>query len=375
MMRRAILCGLLLSSCAEPDGSLQPFAHVVRTDSVIASSGDGYDLFSASHARTLSDGRVVVLNAGSQEVLVFSTDGHLERRFGGEGQGPGELTRPQFLGLLDGDSIVVADILPLPQRAMVFRSDGTLARTFELDGPPDGKIWYVFPHGITTDRALVGSLGFEPTSEGESGSVRIPLTVVVYDLDGSLSHVVERPEIFSEFFNIDSDGAPRSFLPPPATHALSASGGSGFVMARGTSRDVLRFGSDAELRTTLRLPQTPALSRSAIDGLRRGWIDEATTDAARALRRRAADDAPVPEAPHVVGDVWIDLLDRTWIREANLEADPLARWLVYDGDALLGYVDMPAELDVREIGADYVLGVLRNDLDVETIVRVQLDVS
>ena len=39
---------------------------------------------------------------------------------------------------------------------------------------------------------------------------------------------------------------------------------------------------------------------------------------------------------------------------------------------LLGHVDVPDDLQVREIGADYLLGVVRDALDVETIVRVRL---
>jgi hypothetical protein len=368
-VRLRILVGwLAVAACAPADIAKQIFAEVMQVDTVIASSGDGYDLYNADFARTLSDGRLAVLNAGSQEVLIFSAGGTLDLRFGGEGRGPGEFRRPAFMGTLPGDSIVVTD---WAQRASVFTADGVTARTFDLDGPPDGGLWYAFPNGISSDRALIGSLGFEEPAQGAPGVVRIPISVVVHDLEGTFRILVERSEFFREFFVIESEGTPRVVTPPPVIHARSASGGSGFLIARTTSRDVLFYGSDGLVRDTLRLPEATPMSGSTIDGLRNAWVDEATSEEARTLRRRASDEAPTSEDPYVVGDVAIDLLDRIWIREANLEAEPLASWYVYEGGVLLGYVDLPAELSVREIGADYVLGVQRDELDVETIVRVR----
>lgn len=173
------VCAVLLVACDAADAPEQPFAEVIDVTPVVASSGDGWDLFNASHVQTLSDGRIAVLNAGTSEVLVFSADGQLELRFGGEGRGPGELMRTLFLGVLAGDSILVTELTP--QRATVFTAEGALARTFAL-GMPEDRLWYPYPRGITSDGALVASLAFEPTAEGGPGVVRIPLTVVVYDL-------------------------------------------------------------------------------------------------------------------------------------------------------------------------------------------------
>ena len=134
-----------LLSCAPPDATEQPFAEVLDVVPVIASSGQGWDLFNASHVQSLSDGRLAVLNAGTSEILVFSADGRLELTFGGEGRGPGELMRPLFLGVLPGDSIVVTELTP--QRATVFTADGSVVRTFDL-GMPEGRVWYPYPRNF-----------------------------------------------------------------------------------------------------------------------------------------------------------------------------------------------------------------------------------
>jgi len=50
------------------------------------------------------------------------------------------------------------------------------------------------------------------------------------------------------------------------------------------------------------------------------------------------------------------------------EHDAAAVWLVFDpAGRLLGEVEMPAGLEVFEIGEDYVLGLVRDDLDVERL--------
>ena len=56
--------------------------------------------------------------------------------------------------------------------------------------------------------------------------------------------------------------------------------------------------------------------------------------------------------------------------EANLDGSLATKWHVYADDALLGFVELPAHIDVKEIGADYMLGVETSGLGEESIVRV-----
>ena len=99
---------LILFGCedrAESPIETGRFAELTQVQLLVPSSGDGYDLSRASHLRTLSNGKVGVLNAGALEVLIFSPSGRLEDRFGRADQGPGEISRPLFMTSLPGDSI------------------------------------------------------------------------------------------------------------------------------------------------------------------------------------------------------------------------------------------------------------------------------
>ena len=64
--------------------------------------------------------------------------------------------------------------------------------------------------------------------------------------------------------------------------------------------------------------------------------------------------------PDSEGNLWVKRFHPPW-EEGN-------RWGVFsrDGD-FLGHVDMPIGLEVMDITTDHVLGVIRDDLDVERV--------
>jgi len=66
----------------------------------------------------LSDGRVAVADAGSQEVRLFASDGRFLSSMGGKGAGPGEFTDLEFMAMLPGDSIFAYN--GAPTRVTIF---------------------------------------------------------------------------------------------------------------------------------------------------------------------------------------------------------------------------------------------------------------
>jgi hypothetical protein len=49
-----------------------------------------YQIHLAQSPVTLSDGRIAVLNGGSQSIRIYHADGSFDREFGSRGRGPGE---------------------------------------------------------------------------------------------------------------------------------------------------------------------------------------------------------------------------------------------------------------------------------------------
>lgn len=351
------------------------FAEVVRLDTAVAPSGEGYDLFNARYVRTLGDGRLALLNAGTQEVLLFTPDGRLQSRFGGPGEGPGEFSRALFLATLPGDSILVTD-LTLPQRSVVFTSDGAVARTFTLEVPESGE-WYASPLGITDDRYLITAQLVVPVVPGATAGLRqIPLVLLIYDLSGRLISEVSRPPFRHEYWLVEERGAMRFLTPPYFSRSLAAGGGPGIALADEMSAKALWLAPDGALRDTVRLPEDASpLASAVVERALRSWADAAGSDEARERRRRALADLPVPATSPMVADIEFGSDGRLWIARATPTGDRDATWWVYDGNALLGSVQLPTDVEIREFGPRHVLGVQRDSLGVETVVRLELGVS
>ena len=64
-------------------------------------------------------------------------------------------------------------------------------------------------------------------------------------------------------------------------------------------------------------------------------------------------------------NLWVEYYRPAWKRES--------RWTVFNAQGrMLGDVDMPLDMEVLEIGSDYVLGLLKDELDVEYVQLYEL---
>ena len=97
-------------------------------------------------------------------------------------------------------------------------------------------------------------------------------------------------------------------------------------------------------------------------------------------RRRGYMDAlPVPDTRPAYSELMVDAEGCVWAAEhigsmtGWLSVDP-RYWEVFGADGTwLGRVQAPARFTVFEVGSDYVLGSLRDELDVEHVQLLRLD--
>lgn len=369
MLSASVGCDRQVTEGGQP--SLPRLGAVTKTDTLIPPSGEAYDLFDATHLSSFSDGSIALLNRGTQEVLVFTSLGQLVARFGGPGQGPGEFTQPTFLTVIPGDSVLVMDLVS--QRMVVFTREGLPARTFTLETPPVGE-FYVFPIGVTAERLVVTSQGVAPVQPNSTpGMEFVPARVLAYNLEGGIVRVVEQPEIGGEFFLFEQEGMLRSVAPPFRRRWVMAAGAAGVALASSVSRHVLPFDASVRSQATIPFPgDVQPLPRSVVDSALSAWVESAASPEAQILRRRLLADMPRPEAPPVIADLRFDRLDRLWVAasQANGSRDP--RWYIIDGRSAIGFIELPPDLRVMEIGRDYVLGIATDALDVQSVVKLHL---
>lgn len=101
-----------------------------------------YQLYNASSSVRMPDGRLAVLNGGSEDVRFFDAEGHFLSDFGHEGAGPGEFRDPTRIQLLDADTLRVWD--QALDRFSFHDADGAFSRVerLERNGEPfPADVW------------------------------------------------------------------------------------------------------------------------------------------------------------------------------------------------------------------------------------------
>src|SRR5690606_8145107 len=144
-----------------------------------------YQLFRVADAARLRDGRIVVVNGGTNELRVYGADGGHLATWGGEGEGPGEFLLMQSLVRWPGDSLPVWD--RRTRRITLYSVEGDLGRTFPLPaiGSTDvPELAGVLDSGhlVLSGQAFFGDDGAPPSS----GVQRVPVHVAVADAAGTL---------------------------------------------------------------------------------------------------------------------------------------------------------------------------------------------
>lgn len=342
--------------------------------------GDPAYMFSQLRGpRRLSNGSIVVLDGGTSEIRIFDADGRHVRSFGGKGQGPGEFQSGLAAVPFTQDSIAVWDVLL--QRLTVFANDGSLGREFKLEASPDDR----FPRADFSRRLpngdLLASSSFARPTPLPDEPQGLPWTrsmLLRYSSEGT------DPKVIVETPGIPCDpNEPRECSFIAYGPRASATFRDDRLYAGRPDRNEFRvFDEEGKLISIIHgsVPLEPVT-----DALRAEFIEAvvAAADASRQVERReyvrrAHFSAVVPAFSFFL----LDDAGHIWAREYRVEEGDFgyaprfpartegARYTVYDPDGReLGPVQLPMNFNISEIGADYVLGVGRDELDVQ---RVQM---
>lgn len=328
-------------------------------------SGEADQLFRVLDATRLADGRIVIANAGSNELRVFNADGSHAGTWGGRGEGPGEFTSfsPTAVARWPGDSIAAPN--PWGTRLSLFDRDGNHGRDVPLDASllnvvdllPGGKIF------------ASGSGGIHQEMRGSSGLVRSRADWAVLASDGTL-HASLGVFPGSEFWAVfGEDGTIAGGRPHPfGRGTLGAVWGDLIAIGVQDSYEIKAFAADGTLVRIVRragdLEQPSRADQDAYFAERfADWPDEQRT---RALTD--VNDMPLVESYPAFAEILSDRAGFLWVREYRASGGGDAVWAVFDLEGRIqGLVETPADLAVFEIGEDYVLGRVVDDLGVESV--------
>jgi hypothetical protein len=332
-----------------------------RVDIGVSDGDPNYQLFLARASLRLHDGRIVVANRGSHDLKWYDEYGTFIRAAGGKGGGPGEFEDLRWMGVLPGDSVITYDTRQ--KRFSVFDPQGSFARSGAIRGP------LYFAHSVLDD----GSVLMYRWSNMENGVARRFTTIIRFADDGTLLDTI----VTVPGAEMEADVRPG---PEPGTalgmirnllfahEAVIAPSGPLVYVGTQDRYEIDAWDWTGALVASVRVPGDP---RPVTDDWVDAHIEEAIADVEedqRSQRRASLEETPHVETFPAHGRILVDVEGNLWVQDYLLPGETRPRWTVFDTKhRMLGTVDMPMGLVVRQIGSDFVLGWWEDELGVEHV--------
>jgi hypothetical protein len=333
-----------------------------------------YQLDGVRNAARLPDGSIAVADGGSRQIRIYDAEGRHFRSFGGQGGGPGEFETLALARPFRGDSIAAWDARQ--KRLTVFDAEGAVGRVHTVEGVAG---WLVPTLGWFADGSLVVFPGMTPQAlmEAESGPRREQRTYLRVDPDGGIDTLASMPGQDEVVYHEGTSFGTREVLFGRDAHA--ALRGNALVVGESGHFAVTRYGPDGSPSHITRVATEPRTVSQAELAAARQRATETQRESGRRLTLQVGRpvEEPTVRFEHRDTHPFFDALEldaggHVWAREpapADVDEGKVPRtWQVFDPKGVwLGSVEIPAGVRVTEIGNIYLLGVVRDEFDVEYV--------
>lgn len=324
-------------------------------------------LFQVAGAHRLGDGRIVIANRGTDELRYYRADGTFLKAVGGSGQGPGEFERIAWTARCGTDTLYVYD--SRTRRLTVLDDQGQTVRLGRLMLPDNTS-----PSGRS--RCQPGgpfvSAGWDQTPL-EPGLHRNSTPVGLASLAG------EPLVIIGDFPGVERWGDDQvrwlGRLPFGRTLLHTIVNDRVFVGTADTY-EVAGYRLDGTLAILIRLAvdERPVTDKDVEAYIERELRLFDNTERRQRFRRMYLDMELPTSMPSYAAFIADDA-GALWIQDFPGPRDEDVAWRRFSPDgSYIGLAIMPAGLEVFEIGDEYVLGVWRDELDVEYVQLFGLEV-
>lgn len=312
-------------------------------------------------------GRLVVADMQSHEVRVFGPDGRFLFRFGGQGEGPGELTRPCCLAFGPDGALWVRE----ETRYSVFRLAGAGADYERGVRIAHASVGLVAPVTFDAEGRLVdiGSIMVEGeyvTARLHHGAGGAVDTVLMADAERQATGSTTVERMFGEL--------------ALAVH-LSQPSGPGWIHAHAPG-GVWADAITSEYLVTLHHPDGTA---SRIEGpplpgppLSPAERERAQASIDRDLSRANLRNHPfgIPDRKPPLADIFFDRSGRLWVEKTAAHGDEMRQADVYAGTELVARYRWPGRVGVVEapwVSESTLYGTTSNAMDVRRVARVRFE--
>ncbi len=316
-----------------------------------------YTFYRAGSALRLEDGRILVVNGGSQEVRFYSPEGRFLHATGSDGEGPGEFRGIGRIRRFGRDSLAVEDYRLF--RISLFDLDGTFGRSFRME---EGGSQLPFPDGIFADGSVLASVSWQDIGEyTDLGLIRDRLEYRRYDREGKLVSRLPTLPGWELYKGIHPDGTGYTMSTRYAVQPWVFVTAMSWYYGPGHAFEIQERDLAGALKRIIRLDRARrALPPEVLASMRTSTV----SPSGGAPQNR---QVPLPDSLPAHEQIVLDPSGHIWMAE-YVVGEEVPLWSVFDPDGhWLGSVGMPSGGRISEIGEDYVLGTWRDDLDVQTV--------
>ena len=330
-----------------------------------AGAPDAEQLYQVSGALRLPDGRIAIANGGAAQIRIHAADGTLLATWGRKGEGPGEYTQPTLAGRMNGDSLVVFDASQ--RRASVLTADSGYIRSYAVG--TEGGGWPIAKGTLPDGSIAIGGGMYFSSADGfPNGLIRAPSKYVIIAPDGTTRLDLGDYPAAEMFARADGNRFSASVVPFGRLTGYAVTPDRIWI-GTGDAWSLNAFTLDGRLERVVRFDRA---RRPVTAGMKQAAIDEKVADAsneneAREIRANMAE-MPIPEYLPPWELFIADAAGDIWIGEVLAPGEQARTWTIIDPlGRVIGRLTTPPRTLPLDIGADYILALTSDALDVERL--------
>ncbi len=337
---------------------------------------ESHQFVKVTTATRLTDGSLIVADASVSTLRVYGPGGRFRSTLGARGEGPGEFRSPTDIMVGSGDSIRVWD--QALWRRSTFDDRGAFVRTERYDptNPDIYPLQGMWPMAVSLgrdDRVLVRLV--EKAQKGESRRDNdLPAGFALHHVRAGDVRLLGRvPD--EETVEVEAPWGPTEVAPPLSAGPEMAFDGIGLTcLGHGSVAQILCVDASGE-RRGLRWVDRPREVAHGDPALTR-WRADAEAMYLEKLGRDQAQEmvslVPTPGFQPALRGLTIDAFGHLWIDVGSDGDVSKRRHIIVSADMEpLGVMTLP-DVDVLEVGEDYVLAVAWTDSGTEQVVVLPL---
>jgi hypothetical protein len=270
-------------------------------------------------------------------------------------------------GTLPGDSLLALDWNA--RRVSIFDVEGRFARSLTLpDLSAGGMVVPVVSGAFADGSVLVIGLRLFGTGPIKTGVSRGPAPFLRLAPDGTRIDTIGAftgPEFYVRTAGTGFTANQLPFGRAPVAEAK----GEHFYYGASDSYEIGVYSATGALERLIRRGTKNAeLTPRDIERYKGERLANVKGDAERKRLELELAEIPFPATFAAYDELKLDPLGNLWVAETFRPGADKRTWTVFDSAGrMLGGIEIPARLSVQEVGADYVLGIWKDDSDIEYV--------